>query len=232
MAGALAALVLDGEAAEVAGAEGAVVGVGVFVVVVVRFWGGGCVALGPPAVAAGEDVLNALVGGELGGLAGPGRGERAPVEVLDLGDVPSLGYARQRWGDMSAGCTRGEDGGSTEARRRHDVRPVSSSTCSGPMRPAMPPKTGAVLRAGATKLRSPSTWTIRMPILRVLLTLLSCMRYLLTMPSSHVGTCRESGGVGVVGLMPTLLVRLRGGDVTSFEKASLSSTYSLRLSLT
>lgn len=44
-----------------------------------------------PAVAAGEDVFDALVGGELAGLGGPGGGQRAPVHVLQFADFARLG---------------------------------------------------------------------------------------------------------------------------------------------
>lgn len=66
-------LVLDGEAAEVAGAERVLLGVGVGVVVeggVVVIAAGRRVGVAPgaPAVAAGKDVLDALVGRELARL--------------------------------------------------------------------------------------------------------------------------------------------------------------------
>lgn len=47
---------------------------------------------GAPAVASGEDVLDALVGGGLGGEAAPRGHEGAAVEVLDLDGVPGFGY--------------------------------------------------------------------------------------------------------------------------------------------
>lgn len=44
-----------------------------------------------PAVAAGEDVFDAFVGGELAGLGGPGGGERAAVHVLEFANFARFG---------------------------------------------------------------------------------------------------------------------------------------------
>ena len=44
-----------------------------------------------PAVSAGEDVLDAFIGGQLAGLGGPGCRERAAVHVLELADFARFG---------------------------------------------------------------------------------------------------------------------------------------------
>lgn len=82
--------------AVVAGAQAEGVDVRVEVVVVV----GGLVAgrLGFPAVAAVEDVFDALVGGEFVDLPAPGGGEGAAVEVLEFCCVARFGEAWDGWG--------------------------------------------------------------------------------------------------------------------------------------
>lgn len=80
-------LLLLSEAAEVPRAQGAVVGVGVV------FARGAVVAACAPPVAAGEDVLNTLIGGQLTRLTRPGGGEGAAVEVLNVGCIARFGDA-------------------------------------------------------------------------------------------------------------------------------------------
>jgi hypothetical protein len=63
--------------------------VGMAVVLVVML-AGSRLRLRLPAVTADEYVLDALVGWELAGLAGPRGGEGATVHVLDLGGVARL----------------------------------------------------------------------------------------------------------------------------------------------
>lgn len=92
--------VLNAVTAKVPGAEGPVAGLQVFVQVialVVRVHGVAAFGLGLPPVAAGEDVLYALVGGQLVGLATPRGGEGATVEVLEVGGIP-------RFRDAGYGC--------------------------------------------------------------------------------------------------------------------------------
>lgn len=110
----MGAAVLVGGAAEVAGAEGAVGGVrvGVFVFA----FGRAGVAARLPTIAAGEDVLDALVGGQLAWLARPRGGEGAAVEVLDVGGVARLGYAGDGWRVLTLDRTwmfQGEGGSRT-----------------------------------------------------------------------------------------------------------------------
>src|SRR6201999_2741689 len=73
--------------------------------------GGGGGGGGAAAVAAGEEVLDELVRGELAGLARPGGGQGAAVDVLGLGELAGLGrdagdvvgVAAQRLGGQHAG---------------------------------------------------------------------------------------------------------------------------------
>ena len=57
--------------------------------------------LGPPAVAAREDVLDALISGKLRGLTGPRRGEGPAIQILDLGNISVLRQIWQSYGAIS-----------------------------------------------------------------------------------------------------------------------------------
>jgi hypothetical protein len=128
-----------------------------------------------PAVAAREDVLDALVGFELAGLRGPVGCERAAVHVLELACFAGLA------GEGGCGCDVSIDLQMTSV----NVHPLSSSSaCSPAMMPAMPLNTCAVLSAGAMKFLSPSVCRMNMPSLSVLLILLFCMRYRRVTPES------------------------------------------------
>jgi hypothetical protein len=60
---------------------------GIRLFLVFRVGSGGRVVLGSPAVAAGEDVFDALVGGQLARLSIPRRSEGATVEILHFCSV-------------------------------------------------------------------------------------------------------------------------------------------------
>lgn len=81
-------------AAEVTRAKGPVVVVEVGVKVVVFIGGILAGRFGFPAVAAVEDVLDALVCGKFVGLTAPGGGECAAVEVLEFRGVTGFGEIR------------------------------------------------------------------------------------------------------------------------------------------
>lgn len=82
----------------VARAKGPVVVVEVGVELVVFVGGVLAGGFGLPAVAAVEDVLDALVGGEFVGLAAPGGRECAAVEVLEFCGVAGFGEIRDSCG--------------------------------------------------------------------------------------------------------------------------------------
>lgn len=80
------------DAAEIAGPEGTLAGE----VDVLFGLSGAAVVAGAPAIAAGENVLDALVGGGLGRQPAPRGDECAAIEVLDLADISRLGQTRYR----------------------------------------------------------------------------------------------------------------------------------------
>lgn len=85
-------------AAVVARAKGPVVVLEIGVKVVVFVGGVLAGGFGLPAVAAVEDVLDALVGGEFVGLAAPGGREGAAVEVLEFRGVAGFREIRDGCG--------------------------------------------------------------------------------------------------------------------------------------
>lgn len=84
------AAVVHAHAAEFVRPEGARVVAVVVIFVIFRVRAGGASVLCPPAVSAGENVLDTLIRMELRGLSSPGSCESPAIQILNLSDISIL----------------------------------------------------------------------------------------------------------------------------------------------